>query len=400
VTIPANPLTYLDDSYSNIVVYDDTQWVSYMDDDNKAVRAALFQAYNMGGIADWAIELQAYADGDDATGTVVYVPPSLWTGDSPDITCEPPCIFVLPPYSLATTETVTWPALTTTLLSLSVGSVTVTITTTISVPSFVLSTVGFQPITLSGSDTSTYQVQPVQSITPPSFLWTLGPYEATFSPTIIPTPGVVNVGVGGPGGGGVGQQSSTSSLSSGAIIPIIGSIAWKTTSSPITVQPQPTFFVTLPPLSKPIPPVTIAVGPPPSGENSPGCYGCGSRDCGIFGCKPGCGLFGCDGGCGIFGCGGGCGVLGCIPDCPLDTCGGLGCVIPGGCGDTIGPPGPGGEPSSDDDQNEDCDEPATVSACTIIISSFTTAPDKYSTTTKTHCATFVECSTEDSVSQP
>jgi chitinase len=54
--------SYLDDdSYSNILVFDETQWVSYMDDDNKAVRAALYEAYNFAGTTDWAIDLQGTA---------------------------------------------------------------------------------------------------------------------------------------------------------------------------------------------------------------------------------------------------------------------------------------------------------------------------------------------------
>lgn len=53
--------SYLDDSYSNILVFDETQWVSYMDDDNKAVRASLYAAYNFAGTTDWAIDLQGTA---------------------------------------------------------------------------------------------------------------------------------------------------------------------------------------------------------------------------------------------------------------------------------------------------------------------------------------------------
>ncbi|KAF3401943.1 hypothetical protein F1880_009951 [Penicillium rolfsii] len=53
--------SYLDDSYSNILVFDETQWVSYMDDNNKAVRASLYEAYNFAGTTDWAIDLQGTA---------------------------------------------------------------------------------------------------------------------------------------------------------------------------------------------------------------------------------------------------------------------------------------------------------------------------------------------------
>ncbi|KAH6688814.1 hypothetical protein BKA61DRAFT_565392 [Leptodontidium sp. MPI-SDFR-AT-0119] len=52
---------FLDESYSNIVVYDDVQWVAYMDDANKAVRTQLYAAYSMGGTSDWAIDLRSFS---------------------------------------------------------------------------------------------------------------------------------------------------------------------------------------------------------------------------------------------------------------------------------------------------------------------------------------------------
>ncbi|KAJ8069027.1 hypothetical protein OCU04_002702 [Sclerotinia nivalis] len=394
--ITVAPLTYLDEnSYSNIVVYDDTQWIGYMDDENKAARKILYQAYNLGGVSDWAIDLQSYTGdvSNSTSATVVSVDPSIWTSGDTSVPCEPPCIIVLPPYPLGFTETITWPTLTTTLLSLSAGS-TLTVTTTISVPEFTITEISFQAITLSATDTSIYEINPVQSVTPSSFIFTLGPNEATFPPTAIPTTSASYAigeggGVGGAsssstavgGGGGVGGASSSSSSSTSVVPVAVASIIFYSTPVPVTIQPQPTHSITTPPLSTPIPTVTVSKGTPKSACKT----NCGSHQCNIFGCKPDCGLFGCDGGCGIFGCGGGCGPLGCVGDCPLDICGGLNC-IGGGCS------------SSTDDQNEDCDEPSTISACTFIVSSFSTSPmTEYSTTTKTHCATFVECSSEDSV---
>lgn len=50
LAVTTTPITYIDeDSYSNILVYDNTQWVGYMDDANKAGRLLLYQAYNLGG---------------------------------------------------------------------------------------------------------------------------------------------------------------------------------------------------------------------------------------------------------------------------------------------------------------------------------------------------------------
>ncbi len=370
VGISGTPITYFDNnSGSNILVYDDTQWVGYMDDSTKANRASLYKSYNFLGTADWAVDLQSF-DGDGGSGqssTVVSVSPSIWGSGDPSITCDPPCIFVLPPYPLGFTSTITWPILTTTLLSSSGNSI-YTVTTTISVPDFTITDLSLQPITIGPTDTATYKVNPVQSVTPTSFILTLGPNEATFPPSGIPTSGA---SVGGPAPGGGDPNPTSSSTSGGAVI--FPGVTFHPTPFPVTIQPQPTYSITLPSPRTPVPPITISTGtpePPCSGS------GCGSRNCGIFGCSPGCGLFGCDGGCGIFGCGGGCGPFGCTPACPLDVCGGLDCVVPGSCGGAEG----GGDGKGD--PNDKCESPVTVSACTYIVSSFSTAPmTDYSTTT-------------------
>ncbi|TGO47191.1 hypothetical protein BCON_0289g00090 [Botryotinia convoluta] len=53
IAIRTTPLTYIDNSsYSNIIVYDDNQWIGYMDDENKAARKILYKAYNLGGVAE------------------------------------------------------------------------------------------------------------------------------------------------------------------------------------------------------------------------------------------------------------------------------------------------------------------------------------------------------------
>jgi len=49
-------------SNTNILVYDDVQWVGYMDDDVRAARIAVYQALSMGGSTDWATDLEAYND--------------------------------------------------------------------------------------------------------------------------------------------------------------------------------------------------------------------------------------------------------------------------------------------------------------------------------------------------
>ncbi|KAL4744337.1 hypothetical protein BDW72DRAFT_212797 [Aspergillus terricola var. indicus] len=67
--------TWLDKSDSNILVYNETEWVAYMDEDNKADRDAVYAGYNMGGSVNWAIDLaefyevpsDAYEEDDDGT---------------------------------------------------------------------------------------------------------------------------------------------------------------------------------------------------------------------------------------------------------------------------------------------------------------------------------------------
>lgn len=49
-------------SNSDILVYDDGEWVSWMSPSTKKTRAALYSAWGMGGTTDWASDLQTYHD--------------------------------------------------------------------------------------------------------------------------------------------------------------------------------------------------------------------------------------------------------------------------------------------------------------------------------------------------
>lgn len=67
-------------SYSNIVVFNNTQWVAYMDADNKDTRKALFPGFAFLGSADWAVDLQSET-GDSSlsnSGRVMCVDPNIW----------------------------------------------------------------------------------------------------------------------------------------------------------------------------------------------------------------------------------------------------------------------------------------------------------------------------------
>ncbi|KAJ4197154.1 hypothetical protein NW767_009046 [Fusarium falciforme] len=49
-------------SNSDILIYDDTEWVSYMSSSTKKVRENLYKSWGMGGTTDWAVDLQTYHD--------------------------------------------------------------------------------------------------------------------------------------------------------------------------------------------------------------------------------------------------------------------------------------------------------------------------------------------------
>ncbi|KAI4685538.1 uncharacterized protein J4E84_006266 [Alternaria hordeiaustralica] len=49
-------------SNSDVLVYDDTQWVSYMSSKTKQTRSTLYSAWGLGGTTDWATDLQTFND--------------------------------------------------------------------------------------------------------------------------------------------------------------------------------------------------------------------------------------------------------------------------------------------------------------------------------------------------
>jgi len=246
-----NILTFLDGSDSNILVYNDNQWVSYMDPSNKTTRTIVYQSLNMGGVTDWAVDLDASLEpsakvciagtgpgnlatvcsftcalgfcpppctctaegeqsqlppatgqsgfpisgGSDGStslcefacalgtcppdacsttptsgdgGNIIFLPPSIWSG-KPSFGCNQDCTFVLPPSPLPEPETITWPALTTTLLSSSGGSI-FTVTTVIDVPPFTITAISYWAITVQSNDPIIATFTAEQSIMPPAFV--------------------------------------------------------------------------------------------------------------------------------------------------------------------------------------------------------------------------------------
>lgn len=113
-----------EDSDSNILVYNETQWVAYMDDDTKKSRTSHYQDLKMGGVVNWAVDLESFSsDGGGISGgngtiggqQVFYIDPSVWDEENPSMNCDAPCYLILPPWQLPEPSVVTPPAVTTTL---------------------------------------------------------------------------------------------------------------------------------------------------------------------------------------------------------------------------------------------------------------------------------------------
>ncbi|GLA53900.1 hypothetical protein AnigIFM63604_011204 [Aspergillus niger] len=108
---------------TDILVYNETQWVGYMNSTTRASRMAYYKQFNFGGTAEWAIDLETNPlgdsddnDDDDGTSplttttstTTVTIDPTVWMEPSPVVTCVPPCLMIMPPKPLETTTTITF----------------------------------------------------------------------------------------------------------------------------------------------------------------------------------------------------------------------------------------------------------------------------------------------------
>ncbi len=108
----------------DILVYDNIQWVSWMTSATYQDRVSWIKGLNFGGTVDWAIDLnQTYEvsqlqgpDGSLGSG-IIYIDPDIWKKPNPTLSCLPPCTFVMPPWVLSTTTTISIPPTTITLLN-------------------------------------------------------------------------------------------------------------------------------------------------------------------------------------------------------------------------------------------------------------------------------------------
>lgn len=231
---------YFTEEAGDILVYDSTQWVSWMKPSTYDERSAWAQGLNFGGVSDWAIDLNAsFTDNGTEIGEgsgVVYIDPEIYNMPSPTIACLPPCTFVLPPWTLNTTTTIfvppttivvqdTWPSVSTDANGVTTSYyVTSTTTTTITPPPITTDIINVWNV--QWIDPTPTVIYPTSSIVGPPFPLTEPPLTqpSTTLPgtTYIYSPGPypsVSTSTGPPGPPPPGYSSSAISVVSGSPSP-------------------------------------------------------------------------------------------------------------------------------------------------------------------------------------
>ncbi|KAL1966730.1 hypothetical protein VTN77DRAFT_3927 [Rasamsonia byssochlamydoides] len=341
---------YYSEVAGDILVYDSTQWVSWMKPSTYDSRSAWAQGLNFGGVCDWAMDLNAsYAANGTEIGEgsgVVYVPPDIYSSASPTVTCLPPCTFVFPPWTLTTTTTITLPATTMTVEEIwpSVSTETNGVTSTYYVSSTTVTTITPPPVTtatisvwnVEWTDTSDSIIYLTSSIVPPPFTLTEPPY--TESSTTLP--------------------GTTYTFAPG---------------------PYPSISTSTGPPPGPPPGYTVSSIAVTSGAPSPTCTS------------------------GEIGCGGLC-LLGCEPEIPcIGICGciGSGCAGGGGCigpgCDAIEDGGGGSDEGDGEGSTTTCATSSTVTDCKVACSVTNYGDTSYASNCyTTACSTVVACQTAGS----
>lgn len=126
--------TYWDEaSYSSIMVFNDTQWVAYMNDSNKEFRKSIYEGFSFLGTADWAVDLQSDNsdigdDSDSSASPTYYIDPDIWNAETPSVSAVPGATLVWPPMPLSSTTTITFDPWTTTISYSSLTTLTSTLT--------------------------------------------------------------------------------------------------------------------------------------------------------------------------------------------------------------------------------------------------------------------------------
>lgn len=228
-------------------------------------------------------EVVAFGSNNSVSGDIVYIDPSIWTKNPPDIACEPPCVLVLPPWPLSSPETISASLLTTSWFvtatitrvttqgraAITASSVTqIPTSTVLSESAITLSSINFSPIYIQSGQTGSTTFTANPSIT-------IAPVVVTYDVPSITAP--------------------TSSTSSSSGVPPIfwgsasGGKHTRTFYPPHSHIPTPPALPKLPwhPGPPPPPRCSTHCGPPPDGHsnNNNDGGGCQGADCGSGGCE-------------------------------------------------------------------------------------------------------------------
>lgn len=297
------------------MVYDSTQWISYMTTETYNNRLEWVQGLNFGGTSDWAMDLETsyYGNGTEVgTGSgVVYVDPSIFTDPDPTIACLPPCTFVLPPWILSTSTIISQPPITETVLEMWPSTTTLAngVTSTVYVSKTTVTTITVSPMTTDTIVVSNVEWTDVDE----TIIYFTSSVE--FPPEILTEPADV-------------VTTGTSSTTLAGIIFTFSPGPYPTPDPTPTTGPPP----------GPPPPGSIGSVHVTSGAPKPTCIP-GSIGCGTL-CESNCGI-----------------QIPCIGIC---GCIGLGCPDGGSC---VGAGCGGGD--SGDETEPDCSTTYTVTDCEV-----------------------------------
>ncbi|KAI1464711.1 class V chitinase Chi100 [Daldinia caldariorum] len=294
-----------EDSYSNIVVFNDSQWVAYMDEDNKATRKALYPSLNFLGTADWAVDLQSDTGSDsesgkDGSGDTIYINPDIWASASQQVTGAPGATLIWPPMPLESPTTITFPLWTTTVSYSSLTTRTSTLKdgststypwylyiswlTTLTIPQVTTTAIPLWGVSLDHNKTGG-PITLRSSIQPP-------PFGVTIIPVTSGTTSIIGATTTSTSSGGIivwGSLTYTQppqTMTLGGTTTIIGGHVLPPTVLTVTPNPYPTTVPSTidPVINQKTPSWTSGKVPGPTAK--PGCPGCG-QTCILF-CDPDC----------------------------------------------------------------------------------------------------------------
>jgi len=98
-------------SNSNILVYDDIEWVAYMSPEIRDARIGMYKGMNMGGSVNWATDLEEYLDPPEGVPGWGFLKMAVKSGGNPvrragdrhgnwtELTCDDPYVVEIPDYT-------------------------------------------------------------------------------------------------------------------------------------------------------------------------------------------------------------------------------------------------------------------------------------------------------------